>query len=437
MISSVAAFPASIEAIDRSASPDDPAVFEVNVTNDGNAPGSFSVGTFSPKPSWFYVEGSKTVYPGESKTFEITITPGELALDERYSFTVYVRNSNRESSKELKASFNVERNRSLILEDLNIENRTVKPGGRAEGLVKIRSISSNTVKDYRVLVTYRNSTETEKSSPILPGGTRELSFSIPVRENALHSTDELNAVLYHEDRFLESMQENLTVKKVLEVEENSSEKNMIFLTSSTTTVTNTGNIPVNRTVKETLPAYIAPITGFDVPPEQEEKNGVERTFTWTRELAPGETFTVKRTTNIWMPVAAVLGLLAVLVVLKKLRNTVKFEKKVEKVSGGLKVSIEIENMSDRTFKDVEVKDFVSDIATVDKNFEMATPKVRETNEGTRLIWSIEDLEPGDQRVLQYTITPKVEVEGGIELQPAELVAGDEKVEKTSSKQTDA
>jgi hypothetical protein len=131
-----------------------------------------------------------------------------------------------------------------------------------------------------------------------------------------------------------------------------------------------------------------------------------------------------------MPATALLGIIAALAGLRKLRNTVKIQKTAEKTASGLKVSIEVENISDRTFRDVKVNDFVPDIASVEKNFEMASPTVRETNDGTKLEWSLEDLEPGDQRVLQYTIRPKVEVEEGVELPRAELKEGDKVLKKS-------
>jgi len=183
-------------------------------------------------------------------------------------------------------------------------------------------------------------------------------------------------------------------------------------------------------------SYLVPITKFNKNPDSMKESGTQQVYRWNVNLKPGEQFMVQRTTNYWMPAAALLGIIAALVILKKLGDTVKIQKKAEKHSEGLKISIEIENISDTTFTDAEVEDFVPDIAEVEKNFEMAAPTVRRTNEGTKLVWDLEDLKPGDQRVLQYVIRPKVEVEGGAELQEAVLKENGKEIKKSNKVQTD-
>lgn len=427
---SVAAFPASLNVEDQSASPDDPAVFHVNVENSHDSSALFEVGTFSPKPSWFYLEGSKRLEPGENSSFQISVTPGEFAIDQSYSFTTYVRSSGVQHSHEIQSSFNVDRDREMILEDMDLNRTQYDPGETVRGEAKIRSIASRVLRDYRLQASYANRTAEKTSSPILPGGTRTLSFTLPISKNSTPVEHELETRLFLEEEEVEQASTNFTVGKIAEISRNSSRTNNLATITGSVTVKNQGNTEVNYTVNRTVPNYLTPITGFSKEPARQTSEGSTKTYYFTTELRPGETFTVQRQTNYWVPAAALLGIIAALAGLKKLRNTVKIEKTAEKTSGGLKVSIELENISDRTFREVTVEDFVPDIAEVDKNFEMASPTVRKTNEGTKLKWNLDDLEPGDQRVLQYTVRPKVEVEGGIELQEAELKSGDDTLKKS-------
>lgn len=426
---SVAGFPASLDVVDRTATPADPAVFEVNVENSLDRELLFEAGTFSPKPSWIYIEGSKRLEPGENASFQITVTPGEYAVDQSYSFTVYARASGQDTER-FQASFNVDRDRKIILEDLELNRTRYDPGETLRGEIKIRSITSRVLKDYRVEMRYRNTTAEKTSSPILPAGTRTLSFQLPINENSRPETHQLTASVIHEEKTVEKASKNFSINEIRKISTNSSRSNNLATITGSITVENRGNTPINYTVNRTVPSYLTPITGFSLEPTSTEQEGTTETYYWTKQLQPGEKFTVQRQTNYWMPAVALLGIIAALAGLKKLRNNVKITKEAEKTGSALKISINIENISDRTFRDVKVEDFVPDIAEVDKNFEMASPTVRETNNGTKLTWSLENLEPGDQRVLQYTIRPKVEVEGGITLQEAELKETDETIKKT-------
>jgi len=64
---------------------------------------------------------------------------------------------------------------------------------------------------------------------------------------------------------------------------------------------------------------------------------------------------------------------------------------------------------------------------------MAKPVIRKTNNGTRLVWEIDSMEPGEQRVFEYSIKPLVEVEGGITLPEAELEIAEERIGETDEK----
>lgn len=427
---SAVAFPASLDVEDRSASPEDPAVFYVDIQNNMSQSGTFEVGSFTPKPSWFYVESSRSLEPGENHSFKITVSPGEYALDQSYSFTIYPRSSIAQHSHQIKTSFRVDRDRKIILEDTNLNRTAYDPGETVRGEAKIRSISSSLLRDYKLRAGYENHSTEKTSSPILPGGTRTLSFQLPVENDAEPDRKTLNTSLILQGEKVEKASTDFTIGEILKIKRNTSSTNNLATITGTVTVQNQGNSPINHTLNRSVPSYLTPITGFNREPNRQKEEASKTVYYFTEQLQPGQSFTVQRQTNYWMPATALLGIIIALAGLRKLRNTVKIRKKAEKTAGGLKISIEVENISDRTFRDVKVEDFVPDIASVDKNFEMASPTVRETNDGTKLTWSLKDLEPGDQRVLQYTIRPKVEVEGGVELPKAELKEGEKLLKKT-------
>lgn len=431
MAGSASAFPASLEQVDPVASPDDPAVIQVNFQNNYTSAKTFRLGTFSPQPSWVYVEQSKTLQPGENGSLQITVTPGEYAIDKTYSMTVYAKVSGLKHSHALQTSFNVERNQKMILEGFNLDNRSYDPGDEVTGTLEIRSISSQVLRDYRAEFRYGDISMEQTSSPMLPGGTRSLEFSLPVEENASPGQREVKASLFLSEKQIGAMNKSFSVNEIRNLSFSRSSRNNLLSIVGDIQVTNYGNAPVNYTVNRTVQSYLTPITGFSQLPDSRESLGNSERYSWKITLEPGESFRLERRTNYWMPAAALLGIIIALIGIKKLRNSIKFSKEAEKTQEGLKISIKIENISDRTYRNAKVEDFVPDIAEVDRKFDMAAPTVRKTNDGTKISWKLDELEPGDQRILQYTIRPKVEVEGGVELQGAVLKEGDEVIKKSS------
>lgn len=431
LVGSASAFPSSLEKVDSVASPDDPAMIEVTVQNNHSSPQTFKLGTFSPQPSWVYVEQSKTIQPGENDTLQVTVTPGEYAIDKTYSMTVFVKVPAVGYSHPIQTSFNVVRDKKMILDGFNLENKSYDPGDQVRGNLKVRSVSSSLIRDYKATFSYENSTITQDSSPILPGGTRTLEFSVPVEKNASPGEREIRASLFLSDEEVGSLTENFSVNRIRDLRFSRESTNNLLSMTRRSKVTNAGNSPVNYTVNRTVPSYLTPITGFSELPDDRESKGNSERYSWDVMIQPGESFDLERRTNYWMPAAALLGIILAILGIKRLRNSVKFSKEAEMMGEDLRISINIENISDRTYRDVSVEDFVPDIAEVERKFDMAAPTVRKTNEGTKLSWNIDELEPGDQRVLQYTVKPKVEVEGGVELQEAVLKERDEVIKKSS------
>jgi hypothetical protein len=112
------------------------------------------------------------------------------------------------------------------------------------------------------------------------------------------------------------------------------------------------------------------------------------------------------------------------------RKLLQASTQLRKTEEGLNVTIEVENSSSQSFEDVLLEDFIPNIAGLHNKFDMADPEVKQTDEGAELRWWINDLEPGDQRIFKYSIKPKVEVEEGVELEPAILKNGEKVLDKT-------
>jgi len=218
-----------------------------------------------------------------------------------------------------------------------------------------------------------------------------------------------------------------------DIEFDSEENDRIFEYSESLYVTNNGNSETSVELNKTLPDYMTPITSFDVSADRIEDLSGSNAYYWRFELEPGETASVDYRTRYWPPMVVLSVLFGGVLLLKRLYTGTNFSKEVRKTENGVKVHIEVENRSNHKVNDLTVTDFVPDVASVKEEFPMAKPVIRKTNNGTRLVWEIDSMEPGEQRVFEYSIKPLVEVEGGITLPEAELEIAEERIGETDEK----
>lgn len=429
-VATVSAFPVTIQADDRMASPRDPARFTVEITNNFTAEKTFRVTVSSPKPGWSYVGSAVTIRPGETGTIPVLFTPEKDAIQQKYRFTVYVNAIGIDRFQELTESFTVTRPFDLALFSVEVPDR-VRPGQSFTARTRVRNLASSTVSDYRVVAEYMNRTVSKTSSPMIPGGERTIDFNLSVPEGMRPKTLDIRFSLYRGEKFQQAVNRSFEVAAVRQVYHSSNSTDRVLVYEKTLMVENRGNTVVNATLNESVPDHFAPITVFTVEPGSVESTGSSTLYRWDFRLEPGERAVVHYRIDYWLPLVLLGLILLGLLALKRLRRNIQFEKRVEKSESGLKVYVELTNLSDQVLEDLEVEDYVPDVANVREEFETARPAIRKTSDGTRLTWEIDEFTPGEQRVFQYTIEPKVEVEGGITLQGAELREDDQVIATTA------
>ncbi|MEF8880843.1 MAG: hypothetical protein V5A72_03365, partial [Candidatus Nanohaloarchaea archaeon] len=254
--------------------------------------------------------------------------------------------------------------------------------------------------------------------PIVPGGERKISteFSVPQYEKPGRKTLE---IMLDNRNYTETIE----VEKVREFETDESRENKILVIKEYLTVKNTGNVQSTYNYSIEKPSYIAPVVY--APEAEKEDLGSKTVYSWSETLGPGESTNIETRTDYWIPLASLVILLAGFLTLKRITSTVDVTKTVKKTDEGLDITIEVDNSSSRTYDDVLLEDFIPNIAGLNSKFDVADPEVKQTDQGAELRWWITELQPGDQRVFRYSINPKIEVEEGVELNPAVLRDGDE------------
>ncbi|QGA80605.1 hypothetical protein [Candidatus Nanohalobium constans] len=420
LVFTVSALETSITPVKSSANQSSPAVFNVTLQNQNPDNQTYSVSILSPKSSWLYYP--KTIKaPGYSnKTFQITASPVEDALQQRYRFDGKIREQKTGKTKQFTGIFNVQQPYKLHIIDLKQEKTSFIPGEIINTEIEVKNLDSQPIENYQVKAAYKNKTKTETGTRILPGGTRRYEFSFRTDKNATPGTNQIEYTVTADNKLQTTAAQKTTIETVKNISETQQTNNKILVFEKTVKAKNTGNSPTNVTLTAETPAYLQSITSTSIKPNQTQEIDGKTVYTWQKTLQPDEQFSATYQVNYWIPVAAITLLILMLAAIKLLGNNISLIKTAETDGNSIKINLEIENNGEKTIEQLELEEFIPDIATVDESFSMNTPKIRKTNEGTKLTWQVEDLEPGDQRIIQYKIRPKVQVEEEVDFQPATI-----------------
>ncbi len=183
-------------------------------------------------------------------------------------------------------------------------------------------------------------------------------------------------------------------------------------------IINDGNTINTQDVAVPVSAWQALLLSSD---GQVERRDGQYYVIWPLSLAPGEEAVRNFVVNYRIPwyVLIVALLLAIFYLL--VRSPVQITKKAVTTKGEeegslsqIKVTLELRNVSKHPLHQVEVIDMVPPIANVEKSLELGTLKpkeVKHTHKGTKVIWSMAELDAQEHRLITYNIKAKLNILG--------------------------
>jgi len=439
MASSLAtSFPAEMKVVDRTASVDDPAIFNITVENDYASQDRFRISSIQSPPvtsSWFDYEYSKSVEAREKESFRLEVTPEENSIQQNYAFTANLRSFRNDESEELGSFFTVKNKYDLKITSFRVSDNRVKPTDEIDISATVENTASDTLENFTVRVEGFNSTVDKKGAILDSGDSIRYNFKLDVPDRRMPVEEKISLSVYKDGERTQSSSQTVEVEEVRNIERNTVEENTLLVKTEKLELKNTGNVEDEAKVEKTLPVYLDPLTDFEPEPE-ERTEGADQYYTWNVQLEPGESKQVSYTIS-YVPAFGFVALLFLGVLgFKKLQTDLRISKTAEKRGGEIKVRLELQNNSNTSLIQLDVKDFVPDIAEVPQEFDMAKPVVKKTSSGTKLGWHIESLEPGEKRIFEYTVKPLVEVEGGVKLDPAKVLKNGERMKETDKVEVD-
>ncbi len=432
-------FPLKLDVNERTTINGEPAKFALQGTNSFSQNRSFRISSIQSVPkasNWFSHSNAVKSAPGENFTLKINITAPENTIQGNYGFTVNARTLQGDNLKSRTSYFSVDSDTDLTITSYSTDSGPFRPAETVSANLTIVNTAPETVRDVGFKAQLLDARTSRTGFQLPPGAklSQQLQLKLPV--NVSPGEEMLKLSITRGESTIENISQSLTVEEVTEVRKTSEIDDRILVNKKTLKVENLGNAPKKVRLNASIPSYLESLTVFSQEPNKTETGQGDTTYYWSFNIERGETKSVSYTTRYWPPLVLITVIVAGLLVIRKIQSSISVSKKVIQKEDGLKVRISVRNSSGSEFESLELKDFVPDIASVKREFEIAEPVIRKTNDGTRLVWELEDLSPGEERVLEYTIEPLYEVEGGVNLPPTEIYVGDEKAAESGEVSTE-
>ncbi len=206
--------------------------------------------------------------------------------------------------------------------------------------------------------------------------------------------------------------------------ESTSREYGLFVSTKTITKTNKGNTIAEAEISFTKNIISRLFTGLSPNPDLVERDGLIVTYSWVREVKPGEELNIVVKTNWLMPVLIIIFIVIVVILVRKYSESdLVMRKKVAfvRTKGGefaLKVTISV---NAKTYlQRISIRDRIPGNMKIHSAYGPEHPaKVDE--KGRVIEWEFNELEAGEKRILTYIIYSKIGVLGKFALPSATAI----------------
>ncbi len=197
---------------------------------------------------------------------------------------------------------------------------------------------------------------------------------------------------------------------------------LLLKTATELTITNPGNVPDTQNIKIPVSFWQALFTSGDARVVREQG---QRSLVWEQTLDPAESGLVRYTTNYRIPAYLFIMVLIAGLFYFYARSPVELRKSAVTAKAGedgtlseVKITLEVKNLSGRSMKEVIITDLIPSIANLEKGLDLGTLKpaeVKHTQKGTKVIWSLAELDAHEHRLITYKIKAKLNILGTFSL----------------------
>jgi hypothetical protein len=195
----------------------------------------------------------------------------------------------------------------------------------------------------------------------------------------------------------------------------------IFITKKIVEKTNQGNLPVLVQAKIEKNIISRLFTFFNSDPSSVKRQGFNVEYVFQKEIDPGESYTLKATTNWLYPLILLASIIIIVYLIKtySARDLILKKKATyaKTKSGKFALKVRLIVKAKDYVENISVLDKIPSMVKVHKKFGANKPdKIDEKNR--RLEWSLNSLQKGEERIFSYIIYSDISPVGKFELPTA-------------------
>jgi hypothetical protein len=366
--------------------------------------------TLAPRGKFFLETGRKSNLP-----IEIYLTEQIMQNTRGYFAFEYELNSPKNGITKDKLQLKI-----VELKDvLEIESIKIKPGDQ-EATITIKNKEKTTLDKIKIK---GKSSFFDGEETFTIGPYEELSLKLPIAQDKIKK---LTAGNYEGTFSFELKNAKATIKSdVMYLEKSglavSNSVEGAIVRTKTIKKTNEGNVNAVAEINDRRSIFTRLFTTQYPLASSVVKDGFYTSYSWSKEIAPGESFEIKITTNYTIPlIIALLIIIIVLAVKISISRTATVSKTVSfvKTKGGefaLKVTLRV-----NTRKHIDNVQIVDRVPGSMKLFAPSLKQGAFDSSTNRITLKLAQLNQGEERAISYIVYSKMNIVGKFEL-PSALV----------------
>lgn len=253
--------------------------------------------------------------------------------------------------------------------------------------------------------------------------------------------DNLIVTIYNGNETINQVKVPIRVIAYSEVKEEVKVDKKFLKTTTTVRLTNFGNIDNKDPYKHNINFFDKFVVFTNPDNSYITKENNQRQIVFPVDLSPGDQLTIEITTNYRFVAYTVLIIIIIIISYYQFRSPVIVKKDAmgnEPSHDGVsefKVKVMIKNRSQDPVENVKIIEMIPSLAVLVKEAAIGTLEpskiIRNDSKGTLVRWDINYLEPFEERIITYRLKSKLNIVGGLTLQPTkakfETVTGRERV----------
>lgn len=398
--------------------------YYLDVTNTG---GKDSFGITTTDNNWrLKGKTSFEIEPGQKQRIKIELLPiGELK-PASYSVNIRVYSKNTAETVDKALLVNLVAFSELINAELEYSPEGLDP--RKENLIKLNLKNKNNIRLENVKIKMESSLfEDERTIDLLPLEDRSEELRINFNDLVERGSYEVKLLIAMNDKVLIERAEKVNVGYYSDVTEDVKVEDGFLVKKTILFRENKGNTASEEEFNVKLNSFENTFTRMHPEAgEWEKRNGIHY-YTWMFSINPGDDYRIEVKTDYLTPLIVIVVIVIVAIALYYfLKKDVSIKKKVLtiKSNGGIsemKIILVVKNTGGNLNR-VQVVDRLPKIIKKPAEYGVVKPTNVKHSElgGTMILWDLQNLVRGEERVISYKIKSDIHVVGRLHMPVASV-----------------